>query len=67
MHCIKVYHSNNVGDLVTANLLTSMRNSEHFERADDFIPERWLDKNILSRLHSFAYCPFSAGPRNCIG
>jgi cytochrome P450 len=34
--------------------------------ADEFRPERWLDGGGPA-LHSYAYIPFSKGPRDCIG
>lgn len=41
------------------------RDPRWFERPDEFLPERWI--NRTQRLPRFAYMPFGGGPRICIG
>ena len=42
------------------------RNPAHWEKPNDFIPERWEEGNMPG-LHRYAYLPFGGGPRVCIG
>lgn len=40
-----------------------------YDNPEEFRPERFDEdaKAQLQKTHAFAYVPFSAGPRNCIG
>lgn len=48
------------------HLFSLHHNYEVWENPYQFIPERFTKDNV-SKMDSFAFCPFSAGPRNCIG
>lgn len=44
---------------------------EHFPRANEYLPERWIadkdDPLYYRNAHPFAYNPFGFGARSCIG
>uniref|UniRef100_A0A6P4EZR4 Uncharacterized protein LOC108046854 n=1 Tax=Drosophila rhopaloa TaxID=1041015 RepID=A0A6P4EZR4_DRORH len=53
------------GTNFTLGIYVLLRDPEYFESPDEFRPERF-DADV-PQTHPYAYIPFSAGPRNCIG
>jgi cytochrome P450 len=53
------------GTRVVASLVHSDFSQVYFDDPMNFQPQRWIDKPSLSE--SYAFTPFWAGPRNCIG
>ncbi|XP_063240074.1 cytochrome P450 4C1-like [Bacillus rossius redtenbacheri] len=54
------------GCTVSALIYNTHRNERHFPDPDKFNPENFSTERVRAR-HPYAYVPFSAGPRNCIG
>ena len=55
-----------VGANVTVQIYALHHNEEYFPEPYAFKPERFHVDQTVGR-HAFAFVPFSAGPRNCIG
>lgn len=55
------------GGVVVLSPLVLHRHPAFWDRPDDFAPERWQDAEAERRRPRFAFMPFSAGPRQCIG
>nr|AID61457.1 cytochrome P450 [Calliphora stygia] len=51
---------------LSLSLFMVLRDPDYFANPDDFIPERF-ESSGDEKINPFAYTPFSAGPRNCIG
>ncbi|XP_001952110.2 cytochrome P450 4C1 [Acyrthosiphon pisum] len=54
------------GTSIFINVFALHRNEKHFENPEKFDPDRFLKEKKNDR-HRFAFVPFSAGSRNCIG
>src|SRR5262249_34902687 len=54
------------GTTVIVSQYVMHRDPRYFERPEEFDPDRWTG-GLLKRLPKFAYFPFGAGPRMCIG
>lgn len=54
------------GISVLVNIYGVHRSPSQYSNPEVYLPERFLPENSIGR-HRFAFLPFSAGPRNCIG
>lgn len=54
------------GTLVIVNLYGLQRNPKYYDAPEDFRPDRFLPEEENAR-HRYAWLPFGAGPRTCIG
>ncbi|GBN13503.1 Cytochrome P450 4C1 [Araneus ventricosus] len=54
------------GVTVHCRIIGMHRRDDIYENAEIFNPDRFMPQNVLKR-HPYAFLPFSAGPRNCIG
>ncbi|XP_058810703.1 cytochrome P450 4C1-like [Phymastichus coffea] len=59
-------HTLAAGALVAMSLYDLQRDDHFWPEPNKFDPDRFLPENVKQR-HPWAYLPFSAGPRNCIG
>ncbi|XP_063238475.1 cytochrome P450 4C1-like isoform X2 [Bacillus rossius redtenbacheri] len=54
------------GTSVTMSIFLTNLDPESFPNPEQYDPDNFLPERVLGR-HHFAFIPFSAGPRNCIG
>lgn len=52
---------------ITVGIYNMHHNPKYFPEPEKFIPERFEAERGVEKQHPYAYVPFSAGSRNCIG
>ena len=57
------------GTSVALVLYMIQRDPKYFQQPERYIPDRFIEgsEHYCGRMNPFAFVPFSAGPRNCIG
>ncbi|XP_053692438.1 probable cytochrome P450 12a5, mitochondrial [Sabethes cyaneus] len=60
------------GTNVAMAAMTLLQEDKYYERAKEFLPERWLNQESVvsstrKNSHPFVYIPFGFGPRACVG
>jgi len=63
-HYLKDIHIKK-NDVVNLDFFYNHFNPQYFKDPDTFNPDRWLEKD--KSIDPYAYIPFSAGPKTCIG
>ncbi|XP_075589256.1 putative cytochrome P450 4d14 [Dermatophagoides farinae] len=59
--------------MITFSILNQInmiqRDPKYFQQPERYIPDRFIEgsEHYCGRMNPFAFVPFSAGPRNCIG
>lgn len=54
------------GTWIRLEFLALSNSQKHFENAEEYQPGRWKEASA-GKVEPYAYTPFSAGPRNCVG
>lgn len=65
-HCFGEYNVPK-GSLVLTSQYVLHHDERFWDRAGDFMPERWESQSIKEAGQKFIYFPFSRGVRSCIG